>query len=249
MGKRAAVLLFVLTYLIVLCATAPAALLDAALRRASGDRLALANADGTVWNGSALLSLRLQEGRLQPLQPLHWRIFATSLLTGKIRAQLSGDDAAPATEATLSLGGLELRHAQFQLPALVLDETSPILRPARFRGRLDIHADRLSVSPGGLDGSVTIDWRQASSALSRIAPLGNYRLTLDGAGTSIRVGLATVSGMLLLDGQGSWRAGRGLEFHGNARAAAGNEDSLTELLHHLGPETAPGVHSFNLMPQ
>jgi hypothetical protein len=54
---------------------------------------------------------------------------------------------------------------------------------------------------------------------------------------------------LLLEGDGIWLTGQGLEFHGKAQASAGNNDNLKELLNHLGPETNPGVHSFNLIPQ
>ncbi|MDR2195385.1 MAG: type II secretion system protein N, partial [Gallionellaceae bacterium] len=146
MSKRAALLLFALTYLIVLCATAPASLLDVAVRRASDDRLALANASGTIWNGAALLSMRVQKKHLQPLQTVHWRIAPTSLFTGKLRAQLnSGEAAASSAQALISFNEIELRQAQFQLPAMALDEISPTLRPARFRGQLDFRTDRLTL--------------------------------------------------------------------------------------------------------
>jgi hypothetical protein len=79
--------------------------------------------------------------------------------------------------------------------------------------------------------------------------LGDYRLTLVGAGDHIKIGLTTISGILQLGGDGDWLTGRGLEFHGKAQASAGSNDSLKELLNHLGPEAGPGVHSFNLTPQ
>jgi general secretion pathway protein N len=249
-GKYTIFQLFIVTYLITLCALAPASLLDAALRHASDDKFALANATGTLWNGSALLTLKARDGIRQPLQSLHWRIAAGSLFTGKLRAQLNGDDASTSTaEATLSFNGLELQHARFQLPALILDEAAPVLRPARFRGQFDFRTEQMTLSANGINGAAIVDWQHASSALSRIAPLGDYRLTLDGAGANVRIGLTTVSGVLLLDGQGNWQADRGLVFQGTARAAAGSEDHLAELLHHLGLEMTAGVHSFSLVPQ
>ena len=100
-----------------------------------------------------------------------------------------------------------------------------------------------------MEGAAIVDWQQASSALSSIAPLGDYRLALNGAGNNIHIGLSTTTGILVLEGDGNWLGGRGLEFHGKAQASAGNYENLTELLHHLGPEISPGMHAFNLKPQ
>lgn len=250
MGKRTFAL-FVLAYLVTLLITAPASLLDKCLQYASQGRLVLANTSGTVWNGSATPALRTQDGHLIALPFLRWDIAVPSLFTGKIQARLQWDDQPPAsaTEAIISYNQIELRHALLQLPARVLDEASPMLKPARFRGQLQIQGEHLIFSKRGIDGAATADWQQASSALSSLAPLGNYRLAVNAAGDRINIGLSTTSGILLLEGQGNWLAARGLEFHGKAQASAGNYDNLTELLHHLGPEISPGVHGFNIAPQ
>lgn len=250
MGKRAFAL-FAFAYLITLLITAPASLLDRCLQYASQGRLLLANASGTIWNGSAALALRTQDGRPIGLPFLHWEIAVPSLFAGKIRARLQWDGQPPAsaTEAIFSFNRIELHHALLQLPAQVLDEASPVLKPARFRGQIQIQCDRLVFSGGGMEGNAVIDWRQASSALSSIAPLGSYRLALNGTGDRINIGLTTASGILLLDGEGNWSPGRGLEFHGKAQASAGNYDNLTELLHHFGAEVSPRVHGFTLTPR
>lgn len=250
MNKRIAVL-FALAYLLTLLITAPASLLDWGLQQASKGHLLLANTSGTVWSGSATPALRTQDGRLVTLPFLNWKIALPSFFTGKIQVHLLWDDQPPAaaTEAIISFKQVELRHVTLQLPARVLDEASPMLKPVQFRGQLQIQGEHLVFSKSGMEGAATIDWLQASSALTSIAPLGNYRLALNSAGDRIQIGLTTLSGILLLDGEGNWLTGRGLEFHGKAHAAAGNDDNLKELLNHLGPEASPGVHSFNLTPQ
>lgn len=250
MGKRLFAL-FALAYLLTLLITAPASLLDKGLQYASRGRLALANASGTVWNGSATPALRTQDGRLIALPFLRWEIAAPPLLTGKIRARLQWNHQPPAsaTEAIISFNQVELNRVLLELPAHVLGEASPMLKPAQFSGQLQIQGEHLVFSNRGMSGTTVVDWRQAGSALSGIAPLGAYRLALNGAGDRINIGLTTISGMLLLEGDGNWLAGRGLEFHGKAQASAGNHDNLSELLHHLGREVSPGVHSFNLIPQ
>lgn len=243
--------LFALAYLITLLITAPASLLDRCLHHISQGHLALANASGTVWNGSATPALRSQDGHLVALPFLRWRVAVPPLLTGKIQALLQWDDqpTTSATEAIISFNKIELHHVWIQLPALVLGEASPMLKPAQLRGQLLVQGENLLFSKRGVDGAATVDWQQASSALSNISPLGNYRLAVNGAGDRINIGLSTTSGILLLEGQGSWLVGQGLELHVKAQASTGNHDNLMELLHQFGPEISPGVHAFNLSPQ
>lgn len=249
--SKSIIALFTFVYLLTLLITAPASLLDNGLQYATQGRLQLANASGTVWDGSATPAMRTQDDRLFALPFLHWKIAVPSLFTGKVQVLLQWDDQPPAsaTEAIISFKQIELHHVQLQLPARVLDETSPMLKPAQFRGQLLIQSDHLVFSSRGMEGTAVADWRQASSALSSISPLGDYRLALNGAGERIHIGLTTNSGVLLLEGDGNWLAGRGLEFHGKAQASPGNHDNLNELLHHLGPEISPEVHGFNLVPQ
>jgi general secretion pathway protein N len=251
MISKRVVALFVFTLFLALLVMAPASVLAPGLDYASRGRLVLANASGTVWNGSGTISLRQSEKRLVPLQTLHWKLIIPALFSGKIQAQLQSGDATPAvpTEISADLQQTVLRSVMLQLPARLLEEISPILKPAQFRGQLQIQADHLIFSRRGIEGVADIDWQQASSALSSIAPLGNYHLTLTGAGESANVVLTTTSGILILEGQGVWSMARGLEFRGRARAAPGSDAQLNELLHHLGPEETPGVYSFNLVPQ
>lgn len=250
MGKRTFVF-FAFAFLLTSLVTAPASLLDKFLQYATHGRLALANTSGTVWNGAATPALRTQEGHFIVLQALHWIIDPISPFTGKLKIQLRWDDmpAIPVMDAVISPKQIALHHARIPLPAQVLSEAVPALKPVQFRGQLQIQSDYLAFSAHGTEGSVSVDWQQAGSALSSISPLGNYRLALNGAGDRININLTTVSGIMLLEGQGNWLAGRGLEFHGKAQASAEGRDSLTELLQHLGPEESPGVHSFNLTPQ
>ena len=249
-GKRA-LALFILAYLLTLLITAPASLLDRGLHFITDGRLLLANTSGTVWRGAGTPALRGRAGNLIALEPLHWDVAVLPLFTAKIKILLRWDDlpSAAAMEASITFKQIELQHALLLLPAQALEEISPILKPAQFRGQFQIKSDRLVFSKRGTEGAAVVDWQQASSALSSIAPLGNYRLTLNGAGNSINIGLATTSGVLLLEGQGNWSAARGLDFHGKAQAAEGKQDSLAELLRHLGPQETLGVHTLTLTPQ
>lgn len=248
---KGAVALFVFAFLLTLLITAPASLLDHYLQNATGGRLVLSNAGGTIWSGSATPALRPQTGYALALQPLRWEVSMLPLLGGKIAVRLQWDvsPAAPPMGAIVSFDRAELHQARLLLPARIIEEASPALKPARLHGQLQIQGEKIALSKNGIEGGVTVDWLQAGSAFSSVDPLGDYRLTLSGAGDHVRIGLATISGKLLLEGQGSWSVARGLEFRGRAQATPENREALAELLRNLGPEETPGIHGFNLTPQ
>lgn len=249
-GKRA-VALFVLSFLLTLLATAPASLLDSYLQNVSHGRLVLADAAGTIWSGSATPALRPQSGYFAALQPLRWDVAVLPLLGGTLKARLQWGNppSAPPMDMLVSFGRAEMSNARLFLPAKIIEEVSPMLKPAQFRGQLRIQSEKVVFSKGGIEGSATVDWQQAGSLLSGAGPLGDYRLTLNGAGERIQIVLSTTSGKLLLDGQGNWSVARGLEFRGRAQASQGNQEALAELLRNLGPEESPGVHGFNITPR
>jgi general secretion pathway protein N len=241
---------FVSAFLLTLLATAPASLLDSRVQSATQGRLALAGATGTIWSGTATPALRPQAGSAVVLPPLHWDAARLPLLTGalEVRLQWASQPAVPGMDVIITSGQVELRSAQLRLPARVIEEAAPMLKPAQFRGQLEIHSEKLAYSQRGVEGTATISWKRAGSALSSVDPLGDYRLALKGEGGMVRIALATHSGKLLLDGQGNWSPGRGLEFRGRAQAAPGNREALAELLRNLGPEESPGVHGFSIVP-
>lgn len=242
--------LFALAYLVSLFIMAPASLLDELVGHYSQGRLAMANTSGTIWKGTATPAFISRDTKLISTQPLRWEIDLLPLFKGKLRARLQWVDLPQdaATEVQVSGGQVELDHAVIPLPARLLNEASAILKPAQFRGQLEIRSDHLVFSRLGMDGVANVDWLNAGSVLSSIDPLGNYRLRLNGAGNSCSVDLSTTSGVLVLDGQGKWSAAGGLDFRGRARASAGNEARLNELLRNLGPEQSPGIFTFNLTP-
>ena len=83
--------------------------------------------------------------------------------------------------------------------------------------------------------------------LSAVNPLGSYRINLTGAGERLDASLTTISGPLLLEGKGGFSRNQGLKFQATARAEENSKGSLDELLNNFGPESAPGVHTLNLM--
>ena len=238
------------TYAVVLIATAPSGLLSRVLDHATDGRLELANAQGTIWRGTANPVLHQRNGGLITLNSVHWNFAPLLLLTGKLSAQLDWDDEqhAPPMNVIASFNQIELQHTHIPLPAILLDEASDFLKPAALRGQFILTSDSLLITRQGVLGTATADWLNASSILSNISPLGNYHFTFSSTPAGVDITLSTTSGALLLAGQGNFSATTGLNFKGTAQAANGKEEELRELLSHLGPQVSPGVNTFSLVP-
>ena len=250
-GSRLAVAgLFAATFLTVLIVTLPASVVSAAIRNATNGRMELANCHGTIWRGTAIPVLHRQkseEGFLQ-FGRLQWDVSIKSLLVLQPRIVLSwvSESQIPPMEARLSFGQLSVDNLYLPLSASLLGETSAHLRPLGLGGRIIVKSNALSISNQELQGALTADWMDAYSALSHLKPLGHYRFTIRGAGKGGDLSLDTISGILILKGNGRFDMAGAMSLEGYSQAAEGQQEKLRELLNNLGPETAPGRHAFSL---
>lgn len=247
--KTRYLVLFAAVYFVgLLCITAPASLLGQVIWHASGERLSLANSQGTIWCGSAIPVLHTGKDSAIPLHTLYWQIRPRALLKGSISAELSWDNPASVTpmELTLSRQSVALSHILLTFPAEILGELSPYLKPAQLGGNLTLESPQLTYSGKQLQGKATAHWNQAGSAMSAVHPLGDYRIDIEAAQNNLRAVLTTRQGALLLDGRGNWSPGQKFHFNGTARATPESQDMLAELLQHLGPEVSPGIYGISL---
>ena len=246
-GVRWAVAGGVLGALIGLIAFAPAAWLASAVASATGQRLLLADARGTVWNGSALPVLTggpdsrdasALPGRLQ------WNVGLSGLAL-ELRAQ----------QACCLNGGtvLRLKPGFGRLQASVQPPPDGVVGqwPAAWLAGLGTPWNtlqlggtlRLSTPAVTLEsvenrwrfiGRAQIDLVGVSSRLSTLPTLGSYRLGLDGDGSgNAQITLSTLEGPMQLTGSGSWGAS-GVHLRGEASAAAADEAALSNLLNIIG---------------
>jgi general secretion pathway protein N len=232
----------------LLLVSAPASLLDLPVRHFSNNRLALANAQGTVWHGSATPVLHTSNKTNLPLHTLDWKFEPQALLHGQLSLAIAWQnmDASAPMQLTIDRKSIALTNLLLPLPAEIIGEFSPFLKPAQFGGNLRIESPQLAFADKRLQGNATAVWSQAVSAMSSVRPLGDYQITLVTAQENIGIALSTRSGSLILNGQGSWLVTQGLQFNATAQATPDAQDSLTELLHHLGPESSPGVFNISL---
>jgi general secretion pathway protein N len=220
---------------------APARWLAAALAQSTDGRLQLVNARGTVWNGTAGVVFSSGASGAESVS-------LPGMLGWTLRPRWA------AVDATLELpccapeplrlkvrpegGGLQLawRDGRSRWPAALLGGFGAPWNTLKPEGVLDLSTQAFTMefkgAQLGLAGRATLDATDISSSLSTLRPMGSYRLTVDGGPTPSLL-LTTREGSLQLNGSGRW-SGTAMRFDGEASAAPGREDALSNLLNIIG---------------
>ncbi len=242
---------------LALITQAPAHWLTHVIEQASGERVLLPDAQGTVWNGSA--QWVLNEGPLN--------IAATPNATSP------ANTTALPTRVTWQLGPrIDWTNFRLNLSATVASDcctpqpvrvdVSPLWRGLRVQvsdhtsnwpaswlvglgapwntvqpeGQMQLHTTQLQWTQQAgheqLQGQAELHMQQLSTRLSTLRPLGSYRVRVQG-GDTVALTLDTLEGSLVLQGAGQILNGR-VHFSGEATAASGAEAALSNLLNILG---------------
>lgn len=210
---------------------APAQWLASAVAQATGGRLILAAASGSLWNGQAnvVLAAGPESGTaaMSLPEPLAWTLSPWRLLAGTIELTLSHPSALAEplrVHADLSQR-LELGATTLRLPAAALAGLGAPFNTIRPGGLLSLSWQRLEFADGRMQGDLLGEWQYASSALTRVAPFGHYRLTASGGYPGTRLLLSTVAGPLELTGDGTIDDRGSVRFSGRARVSPGVDAS------------------------
>lgn len=231
--------LFALLLIATLAALAvmPARWLIAALP--SNWPLAIIDAGGTIWSGSAVLAVGTGPHRRRLPDPVTWHwSFRSGPRLHFGHPWLSG----PLTLA-LTPRGITLSAQTLTLPAQALASMDARIAAIHPQGRVTLRwpATRIGRQMQTATGKPLLEaeWRDAASSLTPIHPLGHYQLTLNKAEQGARLNLTTLSGPLLLEGKGMFDRHRGLQFQGSAKALASAgptvQAALQDVLGALGP--------------
>jgi general secretion pathway protein N len=227
---------------------APASWLADALFELSGERLLLADAQGSVWTGQAVVVLAGGPGSRD-----------ASALPGRLQWKLRPSWRGMTLRARQAccLNGelkLELRPALSGFTLLLPPRPDGIGRwPARWLSGIGTPFNTLQL--GGtlqlatpslltlqvvqgrarLSGTADLTLQGISSRMSPLDQLGSYKLLVRGeeGGGGAQLNLQTLDGALRLAGDGQWTGAR-LRFRGQADAAPGQEGALANLLNIIG---------------
>lgn len=234
----------VLGLLLALLLLLPARWLAQAVQQASAGQVLLQNARGTLWSGSARLTLSGGEGSpASAMLPgrVQWRLRPSADTGLGLALQLSADcclrqpwrwTLVPHWAGTR----LNAADSASQWPAQLLTGLGTPWNTIAAQGQLALSTRALVLtwSRGRLQmaGSAQLDALDMSSRLSTLKPMGSYRVSVQGGDAPV-LQLATLDGALKLSGQGQWVGGR-LRFVGEAAAAPESQAVLANLLAIIG---------------
>ena len=228
-------------YAAALAMLAPATLLDAAASHASDGRLRLTAAQGTLWSGRAEMALRDRANDVRA-GPISWRLRGLTADPGLAFEVTAG--ARPFV-TRVSLSRIELSQAALSLPARALAIAMPKLATIEPTGEVSLRISRLALTREGASGEATVEWTNAGSALTKVAPLGAYEMRVAHTGAALEATLRTLRGPLELEGRGGWMPGREATFAAVARVTT-RESELKPLLGLIGVPRGDGTFELKL---
>jgi len=221
---------------LVVITQAPASLLAAALRSWSGSHVELDDPTGTLWEGQAEVVLASGDAnssfRTKLPGRISWRIKPWRLLVGTFDLTIGNSavlDAPLELHVDRDINAM-IDANRLRLPAGLLVGLGAPWNTIRPGGELQLQWDTLHLHAGDLSGHLSLEWADASSALSPIVPFGHYRLQADGYFPGALLQLDTISGPMEMTGSGTIGDGRRLRFQGVVRAQPGTDPAVATQL-------------------
>jgi general secretion pathway protein N len=244
--------------LLALLTQAPAYWVAQLVAQASGERVLLQDAQGTVWQGSAqaVLSAGPQANASNTALPtrLQWQLGPQlDVAAAQFGLRLSLSSACCTTQPLSVDVTPQWRGVRVQVndqrstwPASWLTGLGAPWNTLQAEGALQLSTQQLAwqhiAGQAQFQGQAQLQLQQLSTRLSTLKPLGSYRVVLQGmeagatatqAGDTMRLTLDTLEGSLQLQGTGQWRNGR-LQFSGEASSEPDAQAALSNLLNILG---------------
>jgi general secretion pathway protein N len=233
----------VIANLIVLLVMAPAAWITPQFAKHTQGHVNLVDASGSLWHGSASLMLAAgADTETATLLPgrIEWRTAFWPLFTGRVRMEMRQSEAMPdpvfvdATPRTATLSG-----GSIVVPAALLAGLGAPFNTLDLQGDVRLTwTDWRSFNRQAF-GQLIVTLNDMSSRVSRVKPLGSYRVVFQAQGASGAVDLSTTKGPLLLNGHGTLSEAS-TQFMGTASSTPDQADNLAGLLNLLGRPTGPG---------
>ncbi|SAK40119.1 general secretory pathway protein N [Caballeronia fortuita] len=233
-----------------LLAMMPAAWIVPQFSKATGGHVNLVDPAGSLWSGSAMLMLAAgSDGAGGTLLPgrIEWTTAFLPLFTGRVHMTMRQTDAMPepvTVDATTR--GAVITAGQIAVPATLLSGLGAPFNTLDFDGNVRLSWTDFRLLNRSAYGQVVVTLDDMASRVSRVKPLGSYRVALQAQGASATIDLSTSKGPLMLTGSGIISP-ESTSFQGTATAAPDQRENLAGLLNLLGRHTDPDTVALNFM--
>ncbi|SAK42133.1 general secretion pathway protein N [Caballeronia calidae] len=228
----------------------PAAWIVPQFSKATGGHVNLVDPAGSLWHGSATLMLAAgSDGAGATLLPgrIEWTTSFLPLFTGRVHMTMRQTEAMPdAVVVDATTRGAMVTAGQIAVPAALLAGLGAPFNTLDFDGSVRLSWTEFRLLKRNAYGQVVVTLDDMASRVSRVKPLGSYRVALQAQGASATIDLSTSKGPLMLNGNGSLSQGS-TSFQGTATAAPEQRENLAGLLNLLGRHTDPDTVALTFM--
>ena len=183
----------------------PAGIWDQRLRVATDGSLALLDAHGSAWEGTAILgALEPGSGRYSPVTRLSWAFRPTRLVGAKFVWEFSLGQRTP-FPVELGISGIHTQGVSLQLPArFALSRIPNAAGHAGWHGEMALSVPTLDCNWRGVcDGHAQLLWNGAAADLFPGMALGDYVLDLRADKGAYAFTLHTQRGEVRINGAGT----------------------------------------------
>ncbi|KMZ12279.1 General secretion pathway protein N [Candidatus Burkholderia humilis] len=220
----------------------PAAWIVPQFSKATGGHVNLVDPNGSLWRGAATLMLAAgSDGGGATLLPgrIEWTTSFWALFTGHVRMTMRQSEAMPEPiSVDASTRAATLSAGQIGVPATLFAGLGAPFNTLNFEGQVRLSWTDFRVLGRNVYGQVVVTLDDMVSRVSRMKPLGSYRVQIQAQGGEAEIGLSTSKGPLWLTGQGAISQGA-TSFEGTAKAEPDQRENLAGLLNLLGRHTDP----------
>ena len=232
------VLWLLLVAAVALAALAPATWLDRRIAGATGGRVRLNDAEGTIWHGRGAIVDSHGAWRI----PLGWRIAATALLRGVLDLEIEPSESdSPRGRLALEDKSVEFRSVHVNVPAAVLRSFSNVPLPLEPGGELVLETAAFRYQPNRITGAFDVRWERARFATTAsVLDLGTVTARLSPQGTSLVGTITNAGGDARIDGDVAFSP-NGVLLHANIAPGPGVPPDIARLIAALGSTDANGV--------
>jgi len=224
----------------------PAAWIVPQFAKSTDGHVNLVDPAGSLWKGSATLMLATGSGAAAAdgatLLPgrIEWRTAFWPLFTGHVRMEMRQTDSMPdPVFVDASLSGSTVSPGAIAVPASLLSGLGAPFNTLNMEGNVRLTWTEWRMLGQNTYGQVIVTLGDMASSVSRVKPLGSYKVVFQAEGQAGTINLTTTSqGPLLLSGQGTVSKTSNA-FNGVATATPEARENLAGLLNLLGRHTGP----------